>query len=223
MPYSMSRRISTMTTGSGQGAGREAQRRRTRRAIVDATIGLVADGATPTIAEVAEAADVSRRTIYMYFPSLEHLLVDATLGALSQQDVDLAIEDADSGGDPSARLEALVRSVQSMSPEVERLGRTLIRLTVDDPSPQALDGERPGRGNRRVEWIEAALAAMRDKTSPEDFDRLVRAVAVTVGWEAIIVQRDVCGLTAAQGEELSVWMAQTLLEATLANAEKDRH
>ena len=211
-----------MTTGSGQGAGREAQRRRTRRAIVDATIGLVADGATPTIAEVAEAADVSRRTIYMYFPSLEHLLVDATLGALSQQDVDLAIEDADSGGDPSARLEALVRSVQSMSPEVERLGRTLIRLTVDDASLQP-DGDRPGRGYRRVEWIEAALAAMRDKTSPEDFDRLVRAVAVTIGWEAIIVQRDVCGLTAAQGEELSVWMAQTLLEATLANAEKDRH
>jgi hypothetical protein len=64
---------------------------------------------------------------------------------------------------------------------------------------------------------------MRDKTSPEDFDRLVRAVAVTIGWEAIIVQRDVCGLTAAQGEELSVWMAQTLLEATLAKAEKDRH
>jgi AcrR family transcriptional regulator len=211
-----------MTTGSGQGAGREAQRRRTRRAIVDATIGLVADGATPTIAEVAEAADVSRRTIYMYFPSLEHLLVDATLGALSQQDVDLAIEDADSGGDPSARLEALVRSVQSMSPEVEKLGRTLIRLTVDDASLQP-DGDRPGRGYRRVEWIEAALAAMRDKTSPEDFDRLVRAVAVTIGWEAIIVQRDVCGLTAAQGEELSVWMAQTLLEATLANAEKDRH
>jgi AcrR family transcriptional regulator len=210
-----------MTTGSGQGAGREAQRRRTRRAIVDATIGLVADGATPTIAEVAEAADVSRRTIYMYFPSLEHLLVDATLGALSQQDVDLAIEDADSGGDPSARLEALVRSVQSMSPEVEKLGRTLIRLTVDDASLQP-DGDRPGRGYRRVEWIEAALAAMRDKTSPEDFDRLVRAVAVTIGWEAIIVQRDVCGLTAAQGEELSVWMAQTLLEATLAKAEKDR-
>jgi AcrR family transcriptional regulator len=210
-----------MTTGSGQGAGREAQRRRTRRAIVDATIGLVADGATPTIAEVAEAADVSRRTIYMYFPSLEHLLVDATLGALSQQDVDLAIEDADSGGDPSARLEALVRSVQSMSPEVEKLGRTLIRLTVDDASLQP-DGDRPGRGYRRVERIEAALAAMRDKTSPEDFDRLVRAVAVTIGWEAIIVQRDVCGLTAAQGEELSVWMAQTLLEATLANAEKDR-
>jgi AcrR family transcriptional regulator len=219
MPYSLSRRFSTMTTGTGQGAGREAQRRRTRRAIVDATIGLVANGATPTIAEVAEAADVSRRTIYMYFPSLEHLLVDATLGALSQQDVDLAIEHADSDGDPSARLEALVRSVQSMSPEVEQLGRTLIRLTVDDASIQP-DSERPGRGYRRVEWIEAALAPMRDTVPAEHFDRLVQAVAVTIGWEAIIVQRDVCGLTASQGEELSVWMTQTLLEATLATAEQ---
>jgi hypothetical protein len=39
---------------------------------------------------------------------------------------------------------------------------------------------------------------------------------MVVGWEAIVVQRDVCGLGAAQGEELSVWAARVLVEATLA-------
>lgn len=211
-----------MTTGSVKGTGREAQRRRTRRAIVDATIRLIADGSTPTIAEVAEAADVSRRTVYMYFPSLEHLLVDATLGALSQRDVDLAIEAADTDDDVAARLDALVRSVQSMSPEVEHLGRTLIRLTVGDTTQDSRREERPGRGYRRIEWIEAALAPMRHTVAPAHFDRLVQAIAVIIGWEAIIVQRDVCGLTAAQGEDLSAWIAQTLLEATLTSAAKDR-
>jgi AcrR family transcriptional regulator len=41
---------------------------------------LLSAGGTPTVADIAEAADVSRRTVYMYFPTLQHLLIDAALG-----------------------------------------------------------------------------------------------------------------------------------------------
>ena len=41
---------------------RVAQRRRTRRAIIDATTALLERGATPSINEIAEAAEVSRRS-----------------------------------------------------------------------------------------------------------------------------------------------------------------
>jgi AcrR family transcriptional regulator len=68
------------------------QRRRTRKAIVEATSELLRAGSTPTIAEIADAAEVSRRTVYLYFPTLEQLLIDATLGALSQAEVDEVIE-----------------------------------------------------------------------------------------------------------------------------------
>ena len=51
--------------------GRERQRRRTRKAIVDAAMKLIEDGHTPSVSEIADLADVSRRTVYMYFPSLE--------------------------------------------------------------------------------------------------------------------------------------------------------
>ena len=122
-----------MTTDDRAAPGRPAQRRRTRRAIVDATAQLIADGATPTIADIAAAADVSRRTVYMHFPSLDHLLIDATLGALSQAEVDRAIALPEGDDDVAARVEAMARALQRMSPEVERLGRSLIKLTVETP------------------------------------------------------------------------------------------
>jgi AcrR family transcriptional regulator len=197
-----------------EGAGRSAQRRRTRRAIVEATARLLAGGETPTVADVARAADVSRRTVYLYFPTFEQLLIDATLGALSQSEVDRAIGLADAGDDPGARVEAMARALQRMSPEVERLGRSLIRLTVE-PDPEG--APRPRRGYRRIEWIERALEPVRDQLDPARWDRLVTALAMVVGWEALIVQRDLCGLDAEQGEELSVWAARALLRAALTD------
>ena len=45
--------------------------------------------------EIADAAEVSRRTVYLHFPSLEHLLLDATAGALSQVHVEATLADPD--------------------------------------------------------------------------------------------------------------------------------
>jgi AcrR family transcriptional regulator len=193
---------------------RPAQRRRTRKAIVDATIALIAQGQTPSVAQVAAAADVSRRTVYMHFPTFDQLLIDATLGALSQTTVDREIAAAGAGPeDVHARLERMVRAVQHVTPDMERLGRALIRLTVDldghDPIPV------PRRGYRRVAWIESALSPWRERIGAARWRRLVTALAMVVGWEALVTQRDVCGLSVLEGEELSVWAAQALLDATL--------
>ncbi len=202
---------------SGQGE-RVAQKRRTRKAIVDATIALLARGETPSVNDVAAAADVSRRTIYLYFPSFDQLLIDATVGALSQASVDRAIEQAPAGEDDEARVERMVRALHHVTPEVERLGRALIRLTVDAKAQPSRDGDgdgMPRRGYRRIEWIESALSPWRERVDSARWRRLVCALAMVVGWEALIVQRDVCGLTASEGEELSVWAAYALLRATL--------
>src|SRR4051812_3478544 len=207
-----------MTGNETKATGRPGQRRRTRKAIVDATVELLGAGLTPTIADIADAAEVSRRTVYLYFPTLEQLLIVATLGALSQAQVDEAIETPEFAGNPGARVEALARALQRMSPEVERLGRSLIRLTVEPPA-NADDQVSPRRGHRRVEWIEKALAPLRDQIDDDRFERLVLALTMVVGWEALIVQRDICGLTNEQGEELSAWAARALLQATLAEIE----
>lgn len=212
MPAESRRRQTDTRPGGRRERGRPGQRRRTRQAIIDAAAVFLARGASPSVQDVARQAEVSRRTIYMHFPTFEQLLVDASVGLLSQTAVDRALGRA-RADDAGARVEALARSTQRMSPELERLGRMLIRLTVASP-PDARAGS-PRRGFRRVEWIETALAPLRGKLKRRRFERLVSALAMVIGWEALIVQRDIRGLTADEGEELSVWAARALLDAAM--------
>src|SRR5262245_5289903 len=155
------------------GTGRERQRRRTRKAIIAAAVDLLAQGGTPSVAEIAEAADVSRRTVYLYFPTLEHLLADAALEA-ARATVEPRFE---ASGDADERVEALVRAVQQGFAETEDLGRTIIRLTVGAGRAAGTAGT-PRRGYRRVEWIETALEPLRATLPPERFERLVSALTL---------------------------------------------
>jgi AcrR family transcriptional regulator len=196
------------TTAAGGGRGRERQRRRTRKAIIDATVELLRRGANPSINEIAEAADVSRRTVYLYFPTHEHLLADAALEA-SRVAVEPRFE---ASGDPAERLEALVRAVQQGFAETEQLGRTIIRLTVGASMSNTKE-RAPRRGYRRVEWIERALEPLRATLAPERFERLVSALTLLIGWEAMIVLQDTRGLSPSEAEEVCVWAARTLLAA----------
>jgi AcrR family transcriptional regulator len=195
------------------------QRRRTRAAIVAAAAELLGAGVTPSVGQVAEAADVSRRTVYQYFPTLEQLLLDATLGLLGQGAVDEAIEAADPGGDPDARIAAMIRALGTLSAEQLPLGRRLIRLTVDAPPDPAADS--PRRGYRRVGWIERALEPLRPRLAPAAFERLVSALAMVVGWEALIVLNDVRGLPPDDQVEVSLWAARALIRAALSEADDD--
>src|SRR5690348_8688560 len=113
--------------------GRAAQRRRTRRAIVAGTVELLRRGGEPTVNEIAAAADVSRRTVYLYYPTLDQLILDATIGLLNV-DVDAALEQQTSD-DPHERLGTLVRETFATMEGSLPLGRKLIRLTVDAPAP----------------------------------------------------------------------------------------
>jgi AcrR family transcriptional regulator len=199
--------------------GRYRQRRRTRAAIVDATTALLAAGQSPSVAEIAEAAEVSRRTVYLHFPTIEQLLIDATLGMLSQQAVDEAIDAADTGNDVTARVEAMVKAIGRLAGDTLPLGRSLIRLTVDAP-PSGEPGA-PRRGYRRIEWIERALAPLRDEISESDYERLVSALAMVIGWEALVVLQDLRGLEGDEQQNVSLWAARALIAATRRERVKD--
>src|SRR4051812_42252580 len=193
-----------------QGDGRVAQKRRTRRAIVEAARDLLAAGRTPSVDDVAAAADVSRRTIYMHFPTLDQLLLDAASGLLAETTVDARLGESDSDGDVLARTDALARGLVEVAPEALPLGRKIIALTVDAP---ASDPAR--RGHRRLEWVERALAPAREQLSPERYERLVSALCVVLGWEAMVVLRDIRGLDAGAEEDTIRWAARALVQTAL--------
>jgi len=193
--------------------GRVRQRRRTRNAIVKAAEELLESGRTaPGVNEIAEAADVSRRTIYQYFPTVEQLLLDATVGLLSQVAVENAIDQADPGGDASVRVSAMIRALAEVSSQTMPLGRALIRLTVDAPAGTA---GQPKRGYRRTSWIERAIEPIRDHLDDDRFERLVSALAMVIGWEALIVLQDLRGLSPGEQTDVCTWAAHALIQTAL--------
>jgi AcrR family transcriptional regulator len=205
----------TANQAAAEGGGeRTAQRNRTRAAIVDATMRLVAQGGSPSMAEIADAAQVSRRTVYMYFPTLEQLLIDATLGALSAKAIDPVVY-ASTSNDPVMRIEQLSRVFNQHSGETMRLGRALIRLTVEGEEPQA---GGPRRGYRRVQWIERALEPAREKLNRAEFNRLVSALCVLIGWEPLVVLKDVRALDQKEADEVLTFAVRAVVEKALEEA-----
>jgi AcrR family transcriptional regulator len=207
---------SSAETSEAAETGRYRQRRRTRAAIVAATTELLRSGTTPSVGEIADAADVSRRTVYAYFPTLEQLLLDATLGLLSQSAVDDAIDAADTGDDATERVAAMIRALSAVSTETLPLGRSLIRLTVDAPRPA--DAAAPVRGYRRISWIERALEPLRGRLDDAALERLVSGLAMVVGWEALIVLEDLRGLGPEEELDVTLWAARALIRASLDEA-----
>jgi AcrR family transcriptional regulator len=183
---------------------------------VAATQQLLREGRpSPSVDEIAAAADVSRRTVYMYFPTLDQLVLDAAVGSLSSTRIEAAFESA-SDDDALARVDALVRAILDEAVETLPIGRQIIRLTIDQAEDEPSSPNRPRRGFRRVQWLERALEPLRPQLSAEQFDRLISALAVVVGWEAMTVLRDVRGLDAETERQVSTWAAKALIEAVLA-------
>jgi AcrR family transcriptional regulator len=190
-----------------------AQRRRTRRAIVDAAVELLQQGVDPSVNDIAAAAEVSRRTVYLHFPTIDQLLLDATLGLLNT-DVDAALDAVDSK-DPGVRLEALVSAMYGTMERSLPLGRRMVKLTVDAPPPA---GGEPRRGHRRIRWIEWAVQPCQSELTEEAFENLVSALALVIGWESFIALADVRGLDAPAARRLTIDTARTLVRAALTGA-----
>jgi AcrR family transcriptional regulator len=202
-----------------QQEGRINQKRRTRAAILAAAGELLEQGQRPTVAEVADAALVSRATAYRYFPTQEYLLFEAALES-TRSDIDRELDEDTPPEDPEARLEMLIHALQQRIVAKEAAFRTMLRLSLEQsPEEERHGGEAAPfrlRGGGRVRWIEKALAPVRVRLEEPDFRRLVAALSLCMGIEALVVLRDVCALESSEAEEVLRWAARTLLRSSLA-------
>ncbi|MBL7494017.1 TetR/AcrR family transcriptional regulator [Frankia sp. AgB1.9] len=184
------------------------QRRRTRAALLQAAGRLLTQGVTPTVAQVADEALVSRRTAYRYFPTADQLLADAALELTAGE-----ITSRITATDPLDRVDELVSTVNEMTLRNEQSLRTLVRTTLDAPR----DADGPRRGLRRMAWIEQVLEPVRAQLSPTAFRRVTAALALTVGIEARLSLVDVAGLTDGEADLVSRWVARIIVAAALAD------
>jgi len=197
--------------------GRIKQKRRTRAAILAAAGELLAQGRRPTVAEVADAALVSRATAYRYFPTQEYLLAEAALNRIPAE-VAAVLAAAAATDAAEARLDALVQAIQDRTIRQEAGFRALLRLALDQPfdDGEGPEGPEPSRrGGRRIDWIEQALRPVWGRLDQPTRERLVGALSLCVGIEALVVLHDVCGYSSARAVEISRWAAQAILRAGL--------
>lgn len=192
---------------------RDRQRQRTRKDLLQAAARLMAEGRTPSLEEIAEAAMISRATAYRYFPGLDALLNEAAL--------DVVVPDAQSvfAGDGSGTLaDRLIRADAAFDAVISAHEAPLRTMLIHALQQGLKDGEAgvPRRQNRRMPVIEAAIA-------PAGLDArtatmLARAAALAIGTESMLVVKDVLGLDAQQGREVRSWVLRALADA----AERER-
>lgn len=181
---------------------------------------MLAGGKPPSVEQAADAAGVSRRTAYRYFPAQTKLLTEAALEGL-RAPMEAMIAAAPAGPetqDLDVRVAALIDQMQSLAIRHEGLLRTMIHQTVLERSAVA----QPSRGTRRIDWIEAAIRPLGTRVSRPAYRRLVSALALCGGIEALLVLRDIRGLTETEAIATSRWAARALLRQTIQEAEANR-
>jgi AcrR family transcriptional regulator len=190
--------------------GRTRQKARTRDALVAAARELLAGGATPTVEQAAAAASIARATAYRYFPNQRALLL-ASVPELSEP----SLLGASPPGDPAQRLTIVVEEITRQCVRHEALLRNLLRLSLE-PDPPARE-ELPFRTGRRIGWVGEALEPLRGRLPEAELERLVLAIAATVGIDALVWLTDLAGLSREQAVATMRWSASALLRAALAD------
>ncbi|TAJ89455.1 TetR/AcrR family transcriptional regulator [Reyranella sp.] len=187
-------------------------RARTQRSLLASAMQLVRRGRTPSVAEVALAAGVSRATAYRYFPNRSTVIaavVAESLGPVRRYEP--------RAGDGRQRVRELFSQTFPRFKEFEPHMRAALQLSLEHESLERvglLEEPRYRRGFRR-DLLRRAAAPLRDKLGRRRFDRLLKALSIVYGIEPYVVLRDIWSSGDREVEEIARWMLDALIDAAL--------
>jgi len=197
---------------------RLSQKRRTRTALLHAARDLIAAGKTPSVVEVAEAAQVSTATAYRYFPTQQALLVEVPLDEAAPTVASLFGDGAPA--DPEDRAALVQNALYDLARQHEAEFRLFLQSSVTRPLRDSRAARDPFRGARRDALLSEALAPLAGELPPEDLERLKVALAMLVGVESMVVLRDVMQLDHDDARAAGEWAVRQLIRAVRRHPEK---
>jgi AcrR family transcriptional regulator len=174
---------------------------------------LMQAGVTPSVSEVAEAAEVSRATAYRYFPSqaaLVEAVVDEALGPI------LAWKS--SSRDPQKRVADLFDTSLPRIDAFEATFRAALRLSLEEWAQRkagAPASETPFRRGHRVDLLREALRPLNGSLPAKKVQRLAQALSLIFGVEAMVVLKDMWKLDPDDTEDVVRWAASALVRSAL--------
>jgi AcrR family transcriptional regulator len=186
---------------------RDRQTRRTKRALLAAADEIFEEGRVPTVADVAERADVARATAYRYFPTQEALLLESSFLGDSGPIRSLSSL-IDEIPDPAERLAEAVRRGATWTLGREARLRTILRMSLESDGTQ-----RPGR---RRGYIAQLLGDVEGRISSEAHERLTGGLTLLFGIDPIVSIRDNSDIPPERIPEILAWAAHELVRAILS-------
>nr|WP_315529569.1 TetR/AcrR family transcriptional regulator [uncultured Achromobacter sp.] len=195
-------------------------RARMRKTLLDAAQQLMAQGITPSVAELAEHARVSRATAYRYFPSQSALIaavVDESLGPI------LAWNSA--SPDAATRVDELLRFAFPRLEAHEASLRAAIMVSLQQHAEASAGkaGNEPRlvRGHR-VDILKRAIAPLAADLTPAQQDRVAQALSLVYGSEVFLVLKDIWQLELPEITDVVRWTAQAIIRQAQADAGANR-
>lgn len=172
---------------------RERKKQRTRRAIADAALRLFAERGyeETTIADIAQAADVSPRTYFSYFPSKEDVVFAEMDDRLAEVRDGLAHRPP--GETPLESMRRIVIDImEAVAAEHGEYGAVQIQLILERPSLQA-------RALQRMNALETETLGHLQALCPaiDDIDAVVITAAMTGALKSVIMHCRAHGYSAA--------------------------
>jgi AcrR family transcriptional regulator len=199
--------------------GRANQRKRTLNDLLQTAGRMLKKGKKFTMEDVAKDALVSRATTYLYFPSLEALLVEAPIHDIALKAGEL-FKDG-STLDPEERVDIAEAALHIMIYQNEMQ----LRVALMNSLKSWLDYKEhniPVRQSRRIQFIETALAPVRDRLKVGDYEKLCAALCLFFGAGSMLVFREVYPLDKAR--MVKSWAIRTLVRLALEESkESSKH
>lgn len=173
--------------------GRVAQKQRTRSQLLQAARELRTAGRVPSVADVADAAGISRTTAYRYFPTQETLLAEATADPLIDA-VKNAIARVREQSDILKRVDAVFTELAPRLLQQEPELRTLLKISLENSLEEAHRRHIPLLSGHWVRAWDGILEPLRRDVSPRTYALMVRSLGTLLSVETLNVLSDACDL-----------------------------
>lgn len=173
--------------------GRVAQKQRTRLQLLHAARELRAAGRVPSVADVADAAGISRTTAYRYFPTQETLLAEATADPLIDA-VKEAIARVRDQTDVIKRVDAVFAELAPQLLQQEPELRTLLKISLENSLEEVHRRHIPLLSGHWVRAWDGILEPLRHDVPPKTYALMVRTLGTLLSVETLNVLSDACDL-----------------------------
>jgi AcrR family transcriptional regulator len=195
---------------------RNGPKARMLRLLLNEAGAMLYEGDTPSVAEVAARAGVSRATAYRYFPSRSKLInavVEDSLGPVLRRV-------ASTNPDGRERIRELFAQTFPRFKEYEPQFRAALQLSLEHMALERAGKlvEEPYRRGHRIRILTQAAAPLRRQLGKRRFDQLVRALSLVYGIEAYVVLRDIWGSSDREIASIARWVADALVGTAMREA-----